>query len=92
MKFHAQHSLRNVVCALGKLRNVSDAGLVDVFPQSNEIAVPSSYGSVRLPCLEGSVSLLQHLLISLPSIDELMFHVEHPPIEKSATTAWTLLD
>jgi hypothetical protein len=92
MKFHAQQSLGYVARALGKLRNVSDAGVVDVFPQSYEVAVPGRYRSMRLPCLEGSVSLLQDLLISLPSIDELMFHVEHSPIEKSATTAWTLLD
>src|SRR5208282_5337838 len=53
MKFHAQQSLGNIARALGKLRNVSDTGVVNVFPESYEVPVPSRHRSVRLPGREG---------------------------------------
>ena len=66
-------------------------GLGDELPEADQLRVPRrDHGC--LPRLERGVSLTKHLAVALPVLHELMFHVEHTPVQEAPPSAGSFLD
>src|SRR6185312_14377803 len=61
-------------------------------PIAHEVHIPCRCEGTRLMRLQRRVSLLERELESLPMLHEPWFHVEHSPIQESATAPWAFLD
>ena len=91
-QFHTQETASQFTRAPHQLRHISHPRFIDVLTQPHELDIPRRDHSARLARFQRGISLFEHLAVTPPLIDVLMFHVKHTPVQESPATTGTLFD